>query len=67
MNLHFPNPAEVPGLSDFGSREGSVFYSQRLSGKEYVGATYRVFSNSWPIPSVHRARLHRPDTVLWRL
>jgi hypothetical protein len=41
MNLHFSNTAEVPGLSDFGSREGSVFYSQRLSGKEYVGATYR--------------------------
>jgi hypothetical protein len=41
MNLHFPNSAEVPGLYDFGSREGSAFYNQRLSGKEYVGATYQ--------------------------
>jgi hypothetical protein len=41
MNLHFPNTAEVPGLYDFGSREGSIFFSQRFSGRQYVGATYR--------------------------
>jgi hypothetical protein len=39
-NLHYSNPAEVPGLYDSGSRGGSVFYTHRLSGKHYVGATY---------------------------
>lgn len=39
-NLHYSNPAEVPGLYDSGSKGGSVFYTHRLSGKHYVGATY---------------------------
>jgi hypothetical protein len=39
-NLHYSNPAEVPGLYDSGSRGGSVFYTHRLSGRHYVGATY---------------------------
>src|SRR5205814_9666197 len=40
MNLHYSNPAEVPELYDSGSRSGSVFYTHRLSGRHYVGATY---------------------------
>jgi hypothetical protein len=40
-NLHYSNPAEVPGLYDSGSRGGSVFYTHRLSGQHYVGATYQ--------------------------
>jgi hypothetical protein len=40
-NLHYSNPAEVPGLYDSGSRAGSIFYTHRLSGKHYIGATYQ--------------------------
>jgi hypothetical protein len=40
-NLHYSNPAEVPGLYDSGSKGGSAFYTHRLSGKHYVGATYQ--------------------------
>ena len=40
-NLHYSNPAEVSGLYDSGSRGGSVFYTHRLSGTHYVGATYQ--------------------------
>jgi hypothetical protein len=39
-NLHYSNPAEVPGLYDSSSKGGSVFYTHRLSGRHYVGATY---------------------------
>ncbi|MGH9517159.1 MAG: hypothetical protein ACRD3P_15945 [Terriglobales bacterium] len=39
-NLHYSNLAEVPGLYDSGSTGGSVFYTHRLSGMHYVGATY---------------------------
>jgi hypothetical protein len=40
-NLHYTNPAEVPGLYDSSSRGGSAFYSHRLSKKHYVGAMYQ--------------------------
>jgi len=40
-NLHYPNPAEVPGLYDSSSRGGAAFYSHRLSKKHYLGATYQ--------------------------
>ena len=39
-NLHYSNLAEVPGLYDSASRGGSVFYTHRLSGRHYIGATY---------------------------
>lgn len=39
-NLHYSNPVEVPGLYDSGSRGGSAFYTHRLSGTHYIGATY---------------------------
>ncbi|HEX3741019.1 MAG TPA: hypothetical protein VHV29_15065 [Terriglobales bacterium] len=40
-NLHYSNPAQVPGLYDSGSRGGSAFYTHRLSGRHYIGATYQ--------------------------
>ena len=40
-NLHYPNPAQVPGLFDSSSKGGSAFYAYRLSGKHYIGATYQ--------------------------
>jgi hypothetical protein len=40
-NLHYPNPSQVPGLSDAATQGGSAFYSLRLSKMHYVGATYQ--------------------------
>jgi hypothetical protein len=40
-NLHYPNSAQAPGLSDQTSRGGSAFYTHRLSGRHYVGLTYQ--------------------------
>jgi hypothetical protein len=40
-NLHYPNPAEVPGLFDSNSQAGSAFYSFRFSKMNYIGATYQ--------------------------
>lgn len=40
-NLHYPDPAEVPGLYDSSSKGGSAFYNHRLSGKHYIGVTYQ--------------------------
>lgn len=40
-NLHYPSPAEVPGLFDSSSNGGSAFYSHRLLDKYYVGVSYQ--------------------------
>jgi hypothetical protein len=40
-NLHYPNQAQVPGLSDSSSKGGSAFYNYRLSKMHYIGATYQ--------------------------
>jgi len=40
-NLHYPNQAQVPGLSDTSSRGGSAFYTHRLSKMHYIGVTYQ--------------------------
>ena len=40
-NLHYPDPAQVPGLYDAASRSGSAFYSYRLAKEHYIGATYQ--------------------------
>lgn len=40
-NLHYPNPAEVPGLYDSNSQRGSAFYSFRFSRMNYAGVTYQ--------------------------
>lgn len=39
-NLHYPKPAEVPGLFDSSSQAGSGFYNHRLSKKHYFGFMY---------------------------
>jgi len=38
---NYPNPAEVSGLYNSNSLGGSVFYSRRLTGAQYVGVTYQ--------------------------
>lgn len=40
-NLHYPDPAQVPGLFDSASHGGSGFYSLRISRMHYVGVTYQ--------------------------
>jgi hypothetical protein len=40
-NLHYPDPAEVPGLYDAAARGGSAFYSYRISQQHYVGVIYQ--------------------------
>lgn len=39
--LHYPNPAQNPGLYDSDARGGSAFYSHRLSSNQYAGAVYQ--------------------------
>jgi hypothetical protein len=39
-NLHYPNPAQVPGLFDSSSTGFSAFHSLRISKMHYVGLTY---------------------------
>lgn len=39
--LHYPNPAQTPGLSDSNSRGGTFFYNRRISRSQYFGATYQ--------------------------
>jgi hypothetical protein len=43
--LDYPDPAAVPGLSNSSSRGGSAFFSHRLSGGQYIGATYQYLSS----------------------
>jgi hypothetical protein len=40
-NLHYLNPAQVPGLYDSVSQGGSAFYSLRISKLHYIGASYQ--------------------------
>jgi hypothetical protein len=40
-NLHYPNPAQVPGLFDSESQGGSAFYAFRISSVHYIGVTYQ--------------------------
>lgn len=40
-NLHYPSPDQVPGLYDSSSQGGSLFYSYRVSGRHYIGASYQ--------------------------
>jgi hypothetical protein len=39
--LHYPNHSQVPGLFDSNTSGGGAFYTHRLSGKHYIGATYQ--------------------------
>jgi hypothetical protein len=40
-NLYYPNPTQVPDLSDSSSKGGSAFYTRRFSQKHYLGVTYQ--------------------------
>jgi hypothetical protein len=42
---NYPNPTEASGLYNSKSLGGSVFYSQRLSGTQYIGVTYQYLSS----------------------
>lgn len=39
--LHYPDPEEVPGLSDSNSQSGSAFYSHRIGQIQYLGLIYQ--------------------------
>jgi hypothetical protein len=41
MTLQFPNQAQSGGLADSNTLGGSAFYNRRLTGTQYIGATYQ--------------------------
>ena len=58
-NLHYPNPAQVPGLYDSSSQGGLAFYSHRVAKGQYLGATYgyqRLLS--YPTVGVNETQTH---------
>jgi hypothetical protein len=56
-NLHYPDPAEVPGLYDAGSRGAEGFYSYRFSRQHYVGVTYQYQQLlSYPLQGTNQAQ-----------
>jgi hypothetical protein len=58
-NLHYPNPAQVPGLYDSSSQAGSAFYSLRISKMHYVGATYQYQRLvSYPTNGLNETQTH---------
>jgi hypothetical protein len=58
-NLHYPDPAEVPGLYDAASRGASAFYSYRLAQQHYIGATYQYQELlSYPAPGANETQTH---------
>lgn len=40
-DLHFPDPAQVPGLYDSNERGGGGFYNKRITSTQYIGVNYR--------------------------
>ncbi len=40
-NLFYPNPAQVPGLSNSSAQAGLAFWAHRLGRRHYLGATYQ--------------------------
>jgi hypothetical protein len=42
---NYPNPAEAAGLYNSNSWGSSIFYSQRLSSKQYMGLTYQYIQS----------------------
>jgi hypothetical protein len=58
-NLHYPNPAEVPGLFDSESQGGSAFYGLRVSKVNYLGVTYQYQRLlSFPTPGTNETQTH---------
>jgi hypothetical protein len=58
-NLHYPDPAQVPGLYDSASQGGSAFYSLRVSKMHYIGVTYQYQRLlSYPAPGTNETQTH---------
>lgn len=54
--LWYPDRAEVPGLYDSTAESGSGFYTHRLSGKHYIGASYgfqRLLTHNHAVTQTH--------------
>jgi hypothetical protein len=59
---YYPNAAEASGLYNSNSFGGSVFYSQRLSSKQYIGVTYQYSrSQSNPLNAQTGPALEPPE------
>jgi hypothetical protein len=59
---NYPNPAEASGLYNSNSFGGSVFYSQRLSSKQYIGVTYQYSrSQSTPVNAQANPVIAQPE------
>jgi hypothetical protein len=60
-NLHYPNPSQVPGLSDSNTQAGAAFYSLRLSRMHYIGVTYQYQRlRSYPAEGGNETQTHAP-------
>jgi hypothetical protein len=58
-NLHYSDPAKVPGLFDSESQEGSGFYALRIAKRHYVGAIYQYQRLlSYPAPRTNETETH---------
>ena len=58
-NLHYPNPAQVPGLSDSSSQGASAFSSLRISKMHYVGVNYQYQRLvSYPTEGLNETQTH---------
>ena len=58
-NLHYTDPAQVPGLFDSSSQGGSAFWNHRLAKKHYMGASYqyqRILS--YPVGPQNETQTH---------
>jgi hypothetical protein len=58
-NLHYPNPAQVPGLADSSSQGASAFSSLRISKMHYVGVNYQYQRLvSYPTEGLNETQTH---------
>jgi hypothetical protein len=57
--IHYPDPAQVPGLYDSNSQAGSAFYSLRISKMHYFSASYQYQRLvSYPTGGVGETQTH---------
>jgi hypothetical protein len=58
-NLHYLDPAQVPGLYDSSSQGGSAFYAHRVSKMHYIGVTYQYQRLlTYPPPGTNETQTH---------
>jgi hypothetical protein len=61
MNLHYLDPAQLPGLSDSSSQAGLVFWAHRLSRRHYFGVTYQYQRLvAYPTQGLSETQTHAP-------